>query len=134
MASIIEKAAMILERTPVVMIASLTEDGYPRVVPVSKLEADGIGSIWFATGADAEKARNFRTNPKAGLCFYENSDSVGLTGRIEIVDGSRKKEIWQDWMLDHFPGGPEDPNYCLLCFKPEQGTFWIDGNFVKLDL
>lgn len=134
MVSMIEKAAMILERCPVVMIASLTGDGYPRVVPVSKLEADGIGTIWFATGADAEKARDFRHDPKAGLCFYENSNSVGLTGHIEIVDGPRKKEIWQDWMLDHFPGGPEDPNYCLLCFKAERGTFWIDGRFEKLVL
>ena len=38
---------------------------------------------------------------------------------------------WGDWMLDHFPGGVEDPEYCVLKFTSTSATYWIDNVFVK---
>lgn len=34
-------------------------------------------------------------------------------------------------MLSHFPGGVEDPEYCVLTFTSESSTYWIDNEFVK---
>lgn len=42
-----------------------------------------------------------------------------------------KRSLWSDWMLSHFPGGVEDPEYCVLKFTPESSTYWIDNEFVK---
>jgi hypothetical protein len=36
-----------------------------------------------------------------------------------------------DWMLSHFPGGMEDPEYYVLKFTPESSTYWIDNEYVK---
>lgn len=131
MATIKEKAAKMLENTEVVVLSSVNKDGYPRPVPLSKIQAEGISTIWMATGSNSVKTKDFRTNPKAGLCFYVEGNSVALTGEVEIVtDTAQKQELWQDWFIAHFPEGPTDPNYVLLKFRADHATFWIDGEFI----
>lgn len=134
MVSLKEKAAALLQTCDVVVLASIHPEGCPRPVPMAKVKADGISTIWMATGQDAVKTRDFLLNPKAGICFYEKGNSVALTGEVEVVtDGTTKKELWQDWFIAHFPQGPADPNYVLLKFQSCQGTYWIDGEFLHED-
>ena len=61
---------------------------------------------------------------------------VALTGTVEVVtDEKMKQELWQDWFIEHFPGGPTDPGYVLLKFESNHATYWIEGTFIhkKLD-
>ena len=111
-----EKATELLQRCEVVVLASVNKEGYPRPVPMSKIATEGISTIWMSTGADSLKTIDFRKNPKAGLCFQD-------------------KELWQDWFIEHFPGGPTDPGYVLLKFESNHATYWIEGTFIhkKLD-
>ena len=46
-----------------------------------------------------------------------------------------KKELCQEWFIEHFPGGPSDPGYVLLKFESNHATYWIEGTFIhkKLD-
>lgn len=131
METIIEKAKEILERCEIVIITSINPEGYPRPVPMSKVKSEGAAAVWLATGADSVKTKDFAANPKAGLCYQENGNSVALTGEVEIItDETTKKEMWQDWFIAHFPKGPADPNYVLLKFQGSHATIWIDGHFV----
>ena len=58
-----------------------------------------------------------------------------MRGTVEIVtDDSIRKEMWQDWYINHFPGGPTDPNYVLLHFTGTDATLWINGEFVHHDI
>lgn len=82
-----EKAAELLQKCEVVTLASVNKEGYPRPVPMSKIAAEGISTIWMSTGADSLKTIDFLSNPKAGLCFQEKGDSVALMGR----SGSRDR-------------------------------------------
>lgn len=130
-----EQAAELLQQCEVVVLTSINKEGYPRPVPISKIATEGISVIWMATGAESLKTKDFRSNPKAGLCFYEKGDSVALTGEVEVVtDEKQKAELWQDWFIAHFPGGPTDPNYVLLKFKSNHATYWIDGTFIHRKL
>ena len=105
-----EKAAELLRKCEVVVLSSVNKEGYPRPVPMSKIAAEGISAIWMSTGANSLKTIDFLSNPKAGLCFQEKGDSVALMGEVEVVtDEKLKKELWQDWFIEHFPGGPTDP-------------------------
>ena len=118
-----EKATELLQRCEVVTLASVNKEGYPRPVPMSKILAEGISTIWMSTGADSLKTIDFLSNPKAGLCFQDKGDSVALTGKVEVVtDEKMKQELWQDWFIDHFPGGPTDPGYVLLKFESNHST------------
>lgn len=113
-----------------VTIASVDANGYPRPVQMSKIKANGFNEVWTATGADSVKVADFKRNGKAGLCYDCYGDSVALRGTVEIItDDAIRKEMWQDWFIHHFPGGPSDPNYVILHFKGTEATFWINGEF-----
>lgn len=131
METIKEKAEAMLQRCEVVVLTSVNKEGYPRPVPMSKIKSEGYSVVWMSTGTDSLKTKDFLHNPKAGICYSENGNSVALTGEVEVIsDEAVKKEMWQDWFIEHFPGGPTDPNYVVLKFKGNHGTFWIDGKFI----
>lgn len=128
--TVIEKAAALLAQCSAVTLASINVDGFPRPVPMAKGRTAGCNEVWIATGADSEKVADFRANPKAGLCYSYLGDSVALRGTVEIVtDDKIRNDMWQDWYIAHFPGGPTDPNYLLLHFVGTEATVWIDGQF-----
>lgn len=126
-----EKAAQIVATAQIITVASINENGYPRPVAMVKLKEED-GAIYVSTGTSSAKTAHFKTNPKAGVSIVKGNDSVVYTGVIEIVtDETIKRSLWGDWMLPHFPGGVDDPEYCVLKFTPESATYWIDNTFVK---
>lgn len=130
MKSIKEQAIEMLQGCESVILASINKDGYPRPVPMSKIHAEGFHEIWMATGKNAFKTKDFVRNSKAGLCFFKAGNSIAMTGTVEIItDKVTKEKLWQDWFIEHFPGGVADKNYILLKFTGSHATFWIDGTF-----
>lgn len=126
-----EKAARIVAAAQVVTVASIDENGYPRPVPMIKIK-DENGTVYVSTGTSSAKTAHFKANPKAGASIVEGYNSIVYTGYMEIVtDPAVKCSLWGDWMLPHFPGGADDPEYCVLKFTPKSATYWIDGEFVK---
>lgn len=126
-----EKAAQIVAQAQVITLASIDQDGYPRPVAVVKIKQEN-GVIYVSTGSSSAKTAHFRANPKAGVSIVEGGDSVVYTGVVEIVeDPAVKRSLWGDWMLEHFPGGADDAEYCILKFTPKSYTYWIDNTFVK---
>lgn len=130
-----EKAEALLRSCSEVTVASINAEGFPRPVPMAKLQTAGYNEVWMSTGADSMKTIEFKANNKAGLCYSAYGDSVALRGTVEIVtDDALRQEMWQDWFIQHFPGGPTDPNYILLHFVGHEATIWINGEFVHENL
>lgn len=131
---IVQRAAQLLEHSREVTLASITEQGYPRICVLSRSRSEGIKRIWVATGLSSTKVQHFQQNPKASACCYRGGDSVTLVGQVSLVaDPAVKAAIWIDWFIEHFPGGIDDPNYCVLEFETtESATLWIDHEFVTL--
>ena len=128
------KAELLLEQCESVVLTSIDENGFPRPVPMSKVKAEGITTIWFATGTYSEKTEHFRVNPKAGVCFQKEINSVVLTGGQDEQKVIQKQALWQDWFIEHFPGGVNDPTYCILKFTAKRVTYWLDFQFVKREI
>ncbi|MBS6237674.1 MAG: pyridoxamine 5'-phosphate oxidase family protein [Bacteroides sp.] len=109
-----EKAAQMLRESEVVVLASVNKEGYPRPVPMSMVKSEDISTVWMSTGS-----------------FHAQGNSVCMTGDVEVItDQNVKQELWQDWFINHFPGGPTDPNYVILKFTANHATYWIDGKFI----
>lgn len=126
-----DKAIALLQNCEIVTLASIDDEGYPRPVPICRLKSEGITSVWMSTGTSSRKTKQFLGNPKAGLSFYKEYDSVVLTGEVTVVtDKATKQALWSEWMRAHFPGGVDDPEYCVLHFKTTEVTYWIEGKFV----
>lgn len=126
-----EKAAQMVATAQVITVASIDGNGYPRPVAMVKLKDDD-GAIYVSTGTSSVKTAHFKANPKAGISIVKGGDSIVYTGEMEIVnDEAVKRSLWGDWMLSHFPGGVEDPEYCVLKFTPKSATYYIDNEFVR---
>lgn len=131
---ITEKAAQMVAVAQIITVASIDENGYPRPVAMVKIK-DENGAIYVSTGTSSAKTAHFKANPKAGVSIVRGGDNIIYTGEMEIVsDETLKCSLWGDWMLPHFPGGVEDPEYCVLKFTPLSATYYIDDEFVKSDL
>ncbi|MGN1061505.1 MAG: pyridoxamine 5'-phosphate oxidase family protein [Candidatus Scatosoma sp.] len=133
---LIKKAENLLLQCKVCSVASVSEEGYPRICVLMPLKTNGIKEFWFSTGASGTKVRHFKKNGKAGVTFYCGGDSVTLTGEMEIVsDKNVKDALWRDELGRHFTGGgKDDPEYCILHFTAIEATVYIDGAFETLKI
>ena len=48
-----KKAAEMLQKSEVVVLTSINQEGYPRPVPMSMVKAEGISTVWMSTGNDS---------------------------------------------------------------------------------
>ena len=125
-----KSAAALLEACGEITVASVNENGYPRICVVSKLKSVGFSEVYFSTGTNGTKTRHFLKNPKSSVCYYKDGNSVTLIGEMTVSDDMKiKEELWQDWMIAHFVAGVNDPEYCVLKFTGKEATVWIDNVF-----
>lgn len=127
---LVKKAESLLTKCPVSSVASVSEEGYPRICIMRQLKTNGIKEFWFPTSADGIKVRHFKTNEKAGVTFYNGGDSVTLTGIMEIVtDKSVKDALWNNWsgLLEKIYGSKDSPDYGIIHFTANETTIYIGG-------
>lgn len=135
MTNIIKDAEQLLEKCPVLSVSSVTEIGYPRICFLAKIKAEGCKVIYFSTGTNSAKITHYLKNPKAGVSYFNEGDSVTLLGKMTIIeDKSIKEMLWQDWFINHFPQGKNDPNYAIIKFEAEKATIYINQQFETVKL
>lgn len=129
-------ADRLAEQVSVCSVASVTEDGYPRVCCLTPLKNHGIHEFLFSTGTSSAKTRQFIRNHKASVLIHDDQDSVTLLGNMDIVtDGAVRDSLWRDSLSKHFPnGGKEDPEYCILHFQSSEATVCIGDHFLTVCL
>lgn len=134
---LIKKAEELLEKCYICSVASVSEEGYPRICMLSKLKSKGINELWFSTGANGTKFKHFKLNSKAGVTFYDGGDSVTLTGIMENVENKDvKQDLWKEWsgfLQNHFKG-VDDPDFAVLKFQAKEATIFVGGAFETVQL
>ena len=124
---IIKKASDMVNKCTNAYLGVLDEKGFPHVSTVSSIKTDGIFSCYFATGLKSNKTRRIKKCDKASVCYQDKGNNVTLVGTAFIVtDQKIKNMMWKDWFIKHFPEGKEDPNYCLIKFRTDWISLWID--------
>ena len=81
----VQQAAWILDRCGYVILSTIDGNGFPRPVAIDVLRHDGIATLWMTTSLSSEKVKHLRKEPKAGICYVHEADSVTLTGTAEII-------------------------------------------------
>lgn len=132
---LVTRAESIMKEAEYAIISPVDAEGFPRTSAISSLKTEGIRHAWFATGLKSGKVRCIQKNNKVGLCYCDGENNVTLMGTVEILtEPEIKKAMWLEWFIDHFPGGTEDPNYCILKFTTEKMVFWIDSEYLELSM
>lgn len=132
---IIAKANSIVDSSSEGYFSVINGQGYPETATRSNIKSDGIYSCFFSTGSEGPMATALKSNGKTSVCFRRENDNVTLVGDTVIVEDIEiKKDLWVDWFIDHFPGGPEDPGYCVVKFETKEISLWIGRKQVNFGI
>lgn len=123
--------AKLIEDMPVAMLTTLEADGVLASRPMSALEMDAQGALWFFTDVHSTKVEHLRD---VNLSFVDRDRAayVSLSGHAEIdTDRGRIRSLWSVLATPWFPDGPESSNLALLKFVPDSADYW-DGPSSKM--
>lgn len=116
--------ASLLDGMSIAMLTSVERDGSLVSRPMTPLEMDTDGTLWFFTDARSEK--NEQLVP-LNLSFSDESHSVyvSIAGHGEVVrDREHIKRLWTPYARPWFLEGPDSPHLVLLKFVPHVAEYW----------
>ena len=117
-----------VEGIDVVMMTTLSLDDSLVSRPMSPIEMDATGAIWFFTDLRSEKIEHLRV-VNVAFSDEDNATYVSISGRGEIhAEAAHIKKLWTAFARPWFPDGPESPNIALLKFVPETAEYWDAPN------
>ena len=121
----------LIENMSVCMLVSLSNDGGLVSKPMSPLEMDKNGAIWFFTDLSSD---NIGLQSLCNLSFTDESRGtyVSISGTQEtVLDHAHIERLWFSLARPWFPDGPNTTNIALLKFVPQTADFW-DGPRSKM--
>ena len=105
-------------------------DGVPHARIMTNLPLGKDMVIWFATGLSTNKIKDIKKNSTVSVFVDDPNDqtNASIIGKAEIVTDARLlKKFWQEPFGFFFPGGPSDPDYCLLKITPKKVEYLNPG-------
>ena len=114
-----------------------TGDGSGRIDarPMSVLQVDEDGNLWFLSANDSHKNQELRDNPNVRLFFQgsPHAEFMHLEGRATVShDKAKIRELWQFVLKTWFTEGEDDPRITVIKVAPSHGYYWDNkhGNAV----
>lgn len=116
------------------MLTTVDAKGALRSRPMTTLEADEGGDLWFFTAADEPKVEDIRREEQVNVAYADPGDNryVSVSGRARLVrDRAKIKELWRPIYKAFFKEGLEDPRLALLRVTAHEAEYWDSpSNFV----
>jgi general stress protein 26 len=114
----------LIEAMPIAMLTNQDSEGTLVSRPMSPLEMDVNGALWFFTDVNSSKVEQLR---KVNLSFADpaRASYVSLAGHgVLEADPVHIKQLWSPFMKPWFPDGPDSVNLALLKVVPETAEYW----------
>jgi general stress protein 26 len=118
----------IIEKVVVCMLTTNFVGGL-RARPLEARPDRSAGLIFFVTDIHSAKEDEIEAKPDVGLAFVDSSDNayLSITARASVSrDAEGIRAAWRKTDEVWWPGGPDDPNVCLLRVEPFKAELW-DG-------
>lgn len=116
------------------MFTTTHDDDELHSRPMTALEVDADGCLWFFSSLQSELVGDVSVQPLANLTFTrasatnENNFYVSLSGRAEFIeDRAQYEKLWSPEMKAWFPRGVDDPDLVLIRFRIEDAAYWDTG-------
>jgi general stress protein 26 len=126
--SSLERVWEIIESLGVCMLTTQA-DGRLRARPVEPRPDRKSGLIFVVTDVRSAKQEEIEAKPDVNLVFIDEKAKAYLSIAAHAWvtrDISRLEQVWRLTDKVWWPGGPTDPNVCLLRIEPQTGELW-DG-------
>jgi general stress protein 26 len=118
----------IIEKVGVCMLTTQFVGGL-RARPLEARPDRDAGLIFFVTDIDSTKENEIEATPDVGLVFIDSKDNayLSISGHASVTrDEKKRKAAWKKTDEVWWPGGPSDPDVCLLQIEPLTAELW-DG-------
>lgn len=121
----------LIERSLMADIGYVDENGRPSIRRVFCTWHCGLGRHLISTNTSSSHVRRLMEQGEACLYFADNDTFEGLclSGRA-IVHFERewKQLLWHPQDVKYYPGGIDDPDYCVIEFAADHGRYYrFDG-------
>ena len=105
------------------------------VRPMSVLQVEENGTLWFLSAKDSYKNQEINANNKVKLYFQgsPHADFLFLAGTATIsFDKNKIRELWTPLAKAWFTQGENDPRISAIKVVPENGFYWDNkhGNLI----
>ena len=121
-----------------IKIAMLTlhdQKGNLRSMPMTTMQTECEGFVWFFTNLDSEKVDEINLNPTVNISYTDRSKEifVSISGKAETIKKSQKiSELWKPYMEEWIPGGLENKDLALLRVEMQQAEYWNGNKMVEI--
>ena len=131
----LQDVAQLVEEIKFAMMTTEEEDGTLRSRPMSTMQMDAAGNLWFFTGLDSPKVEEALQHRQVNLSYArpDKQDYLSVSGIAEVVrDKEKMRSLWTPWIKPWFPNGLDDPNLVLLKIAITEAEYWVaPGSAVK---
>ncbi|WP_085314454.1 pyridoxamine 5'-phosphate oxidase family protein [Derxia lacustris] len=110
-----------------VMFNTVDTDGRLSSRPMTLVQKDFDGSLWFFTSLRAPLVAAVELNPSVGVTIGDRSHDlyVSMRGQARVSRDRLQMEIlWQPAVQPWFPDGIDDPDIALLEVVLEDAEYW----------
>lgn len=118
----------LVARQATAFIASMDEAGVPCMkAMLAPRVREGLKVFYFTTNTSSMRVAHYRRSPLASTYFCDPQTFEGLLlrGTMEVLeDPASRRLIWRDGDTEYYPGGVDDPDYCVLRFTARSGRYY----------
>jgi len=120
--------AELIEDFTIAMLTNADASGALVSHPMTPLEMDAEGAIWFFTDSRYTVGEHL-TEVNLSFAKADTATFVSLAGHAELIrDPERSADLWTSSAKPWFPAGPSDTNLRLLKFVPATAQYWDAPN------
>jgi general stress protein 26 len=112
------------------MLTTVDAGGELRSRPMTTLESEPGGDLWFFTRDDAPKVEETQHEQRVNLSYADPADNkyVSVSGAARLVrDRAKIRELWKPVHKAFFEG-PDDPHLALLRVTPHAAEYWSSAS------
>jgi general stress protein 26 len=107
------------------MLVTHSKNGELRGRPMSVASVEDDGDLWFTTGVNSTKADELLADPRVVVVFEDGTKHVSVSGNARLlVNRDKAEELWSEAWRPWFPGGPDDPELCLVHVRSQEAEYW----------
>jgi general stress protein 26 len=126
-AAAIEKMTALIKAAETCFFVTSTQGGAVDARPMSVLDVDKQGNLWFMSASDSHKNQELQTDAAVRLFFQgsPHSEFLHLEGRATVSrDKAKIKELWKFVLKTWFTEGEDDPRITVIKVAPSHGYYW----------
>jgi general stress protein 26 len=123
----LQKVADLVEEIKFAMLTTEESDGSLRSRPMSTLQMDSNGDLWFFTALSSPKVEDCVQHRDVNLSYMDADKQryLSLSGSAQVVrDKEKMKQLWTAWVQPWFPQGVDDPDLVLLKVSIAHAEYW----------